>query len=345
MLRKAALCTLLIGLALVWGQVFSLAQAGEGSKIVVYVYDSFVSYGPAKFIKTEFEKRHPGIEVEFVATGPSRAMFSRLVNEMISGGTPADVFLGEVNDVPRAKKFGLFISLTEADIPNLKDIPKDLLLDPDLTIVPYEHGYITLVYDSEKLKPAELPQTFADLVKPQYQKKLIVQNALTSSVGQAFLFWTIYNYKDPGFLDYWRQLLPTILTIQPGWSASYKLFTKGEAPMVVSFSTDAYFNKRYQPLLLDEQGYRTIFGASIVRTTDTPKLAREFINFLLSPEVQEKLPETEIMFPANAKVTVPDKFAQLAVIPPKPVMLPLDMVAENSDRWLDAWARLVVTGR
>lgn len=343
MLRRAAIVTLLIGLGLVWGQTF--AQVSEGSKLVVYVYESFVSYGPAKFIKTEFERRFAGIEVEFVAAGPSRAMFSRLVNEVISGGTPADVFLGEINDVPRAKKFGLFAQLSEADIPNLRDVPKELLLDPELTIVPYEHGFITLVYDSEKLKPEELPKTFADLLKPQYQKKLIVQNALTSSVGQAFLFWTIYNYNDPGFLDYWRQLLPTILTIQPGWSAAYKLFTKGEAPLVVSFSTDAYFNERYKPLLLNGQGYRTIYGASVVRTTDNPKLAREFINFLLSPEVQEKLPDTEVMFPANSTAKVPEKFARLAVIPPQPVMLPLERVAENSDRWLDAWARLVVTGR
>ncbi len=345
MLRRAALVALLIGSVLAWSVSFSVAQAGEGSKLVVYVYDSFVSWGPAKFIKTEFEKRNPGVEVEFVATGPSRAMLARLVQEIQSGGTPADVFMGEINDIPKAKQFGLFVPLGESDVPNLKTVAKSLLFDPERTLIPYEHGFITLVYDSEKLKPEELPKTFADLTKSQYQKKLIIQDARTSSVGHAFLLWTIYNYGNLGYLDYWKQLLPTILTIQPGWSAAYKLFTKGEAPMVVSFSTDACFDARYKPLLPNNQGYRTIFGAGIVRTTDNPKLARAFLDFLLSVEVQEKLPDTEVMFPANSQAKLPEKWRTCAVIPPNPVMLPLDLVAENDDRWLDEWARLVVTGR
>jgi len=344
MLRRAALVALLL---VVLGPAASLsvAQAGEGSKLVVYVYDSFVSWGPAKFIKTEFERRNPGIEVEFVATGPSRTMLARLVQETQSGGTPADVFLGEINDVPKAKQFGLFVPLTESDVPNLRTVSKSLLFDPERTLIPYEHGFITLVYDSAKLKPDELPKTFADLTKPQYQKKLIIQDARTSSVGHAFLLWTIYNYGNVGYLDYWRELLPTILTIQPGWSAAYKLFTKGEAPMVVSFSTDACFNAQYKPLLPHSQGYRTIFGAGIVKSTDNPKLSRAFLDFLLSVEVQEKLPDTEVMFPANSQARLPDAWRTCAVIPPTPVMLPLDLVAENDDRWLDEWARLVVTGR
>jgi thiamine transport system substrate-binding protein len=344
MLRRAALVALLL---VVLGPAASLsvAQAGEGSKLVVYVYDSFVSWGPAKFIKTEFERRNPGIEVEFVATGPSRTMLARLVQETQSGGTPADVFLGEINDVPKANQFGLFVPLTESDVPNLRTVSKSLLFDPERTLIPYEHGFITLVYDSAKLKPDELPKTFADLTKPQYQKKLIIQDARTSSVGHAFLLWTIYNYGNVGYLDYWRELLPTILTIQPGWSAAYKLFTKGEAPMVVSFSTDACFNAQYKPLLPHSQGYRTIFGAGIVKSTDNPKLSRAFLDFLLSVEVQEKLPDTEVMFPANSQARLPDAWRTCAVIPPTPVMLPLDLVAENDDRWLDEWARLVVTGR
>lgn len=344
MLRRAALVALLL---VVLGPAASLsvAQAGEGSKLVVYVYDSFVSWGPAKFIKTEFERRNPGIEVEFVATGPSRTMLARLVQETQSGGTPADVFLGEINDVPKANQFGLFVPLTESDVPNLRTVSKSLLFDPERTLIPYEHGFITLVYDSAKLKPDELPKTFADLTKPQYQKKLIIQDARTSSVGHAFLLWTIYNYGNVGYLDYWRELLPTILTIQPGWSAAYKLFTKGEAPMVVSFSTDACFNAQYKPLLPHSQGYRTIFGAGIVKSTDNPKLSRAFLDFLLSVEVQEKLPDTEVMFPANSQARLPDAWRTCAVIPPNPVMLPLDLVAENDDRWLDEWARLVVTGR
>jgi len=339
--RWVTVSLILIGsLALLGGAGITQAQA---DKLVIYTYDSFVSWGPAKFIEEEFERR-TGIDVQFVATGASREMLARLIAERDAGGTPADVFLGEINDVPKAKKFDLFLPLCACDIPLFREIPEALKFDPDNTLIPYEHGFITLVYDSEKLLDEDLPRTFTELIDPKYKGKLIVEDPRTSSVGHAFLLWTIANYGEK-FLDYWEQLLPNILVITKGWSEAYDLFQKGEAPLVVSFSTDTIFNSRYKVLLLNNQGYRTIFGMGIVKGTDNLELAKEFLNFMLSVEVQEKLPTTEYMFPANPNALLPIRFYQLAVVPPKPMMLPLDKVAENDDRWLEEWARLVVTGR
>jgi thiamine transport system substrate-binding protein len=83
----------------------------------------------------------------------------------------------------------------------------------------------------------------------------------------------------------------------------------------------------------------------IVKSTDNPRLAREFLNYVLTTEVQEKIPHNEFVFPANPNALLPVKFTQLAVVPPKPVILPLELVAENDDRWLEDWAKLVVTGK
>ncbi len=337
-MRKLSILAILAFALLLGGQVSSQSQA-EGGKLVVYVYDSFVEYGPASFIKQEFEKRF-GVTVEFVATGPSRELLARLLTEREAGGTPADVFMGELNDIPKAKQFDIFEPLSEADVPNLSTVPLQLRLDPDNTLIPYEHGFITLVYDSEKLSAPELPRTFPELLASKYRDRLLVQDPRTSSVGHAFLFWTIYNFGED-FTSYWRNLLPNILAIFPGWSASYRAFQNGEAPLVVSFSTDACFNSRYKPLLLEGQGYRTVFGAAVVKGTDNPRLAREFINLLLSTEVQEKLPDTEIMFPANSQATLPEEWKTCALVPASPAALPLADVAENDDRWLQAWAEVI----
>lgn len=338
MRRLAVLALLAIGL-LLGGQVVSQPQQ-EGPKLVVYTYSSFVEWGPARFIEQEFESRF-GVDVEFVATGPSREMLARLLLERETAGTPADVFLGELNDIPKAKTFDVFEPIAESDIPNLQSVSQELRIDPDNVLIPYEHGFITLVYDSQALKPEELPRTFPQLLDLKFKGKLIVQDPRTSSVGHAFLLWTIYNFGEE-FTTYWRWLLPNIFAIFPGWSAAYKAFQRGEAPIVVSFSTDACFDPRYQTLLLESQGYRTIFGASVVKGTDNPRLAREFINFLLSLEVQEKLPNTEFMFPANSQAKLPEEWQQCAIVPPSPAWLPLDQVANNDDRWLQQWAEIIV---
>jgi len=312
----------------------------EGGTLFVYVYSSFVEWGPAKFVEQEFERLF-GVDVQFVATGASREMLARLLTERDAGGTPADVFMGELNDVPKAKQFDLFEPLSEEDVPNLRFVPEKLRVDPDNTLVPYEHGFINLVYDTQALSAEELPGSFTDLLDGRFREKLIVQDPRTSSVGHAFLLWTIYNFGEL-FTQYWEQLLPSILSIFPGWSAAYEAFQAGEAPIVVSFSTDACFDERYQPLFLEGQGYRTIFGAGVVKGTDNPELSREFINFLLSLEVQEMLPETEYMFPANSRAWLPEEWRQCAKIPPAPAVLPLDLVAENDDRWLRLWAETVI---
>lgn len=345
MFRKLLVAAMGLAVGLALSTSTATSQAGEGGTLVVYTYSSFVAYGPAKFIETEFEKRF-GIDVVFVATGASREMLSRLIAEKRAGRTEADVFIGvEAADTPRAKKRDLFEPLTEKDVPLLSVVPPELRFDPAGTLIPYEHGFVTPVYDSTVLPPDQAPQTFEALIDPKFKDALIVQDPRTSSVGYAFLLLTIAQYGDPGYLDYWKRLKPTILTIPLGWSEAYAMFLAGEAPMVISFSTDNAFDQifnnqdRIKVLLLNNQGYRTIYGMGIVKGTDNPKMAREFLNFMLSKEVQEKLPTTEWMFPVNPQAELPEKFRQFAIIPPNPVVLPLFEIEKHGDRWLKQWER------
>jgi len=343
-MRRALFAALLLALGLLF------LGSAEVPKLVVYTYDSFASWGPAAFIEEEFEKEH-GVDVEFVATADSRAMLVKLIREREAGEQGADVFIGvEAADLSKIKEYDLFIPLTPEDVPQLAVIPQDLLVDPENSAIPYEHGYITFVYDSEALPTAEVPRTFAELLDPRYRKMLILEDPRTSSPGLSFLLWTIHQFGDPGYLDYWERLLPNVLTIAGGWSEAYDLFLAGEGPIVLSFSTDTAYSvieggsARYKVMLLNNQGYRNIYLMGIVRGTDKIELAKEFLNFVLSPEVQERIPTTEWMFPANPEALLPVEFYQYAVVPPQPVMLSPEEVGENLERWLREWARTVVGG-
>lgn len=328
---------------------FSLLVTGVGKKenLVVYTYDSFVSWGPAKFMEKTFQERYH-IPVEFVATGDSRQMLAQLIAEAQAGKTDADVFIGiERSDLPKIEGKDLFEPLSKEEVPLLSQVSKDIRFDPQNRLLPYEYGYITLVYDRKVLKDEEVPHTFQELTDPTYKDMLIVEDPRTSSPGYSLLLWTIYQYGED-YLDYWKRLKPNILTVTKGWSEAYTgLFLSGEAPMVVSFSTDTAYSvmekdtARYGVLLLNNQGYLNIYGMGVVKGTDNPKLAKKFINFILSTEVQEKIPTTEWMFPANPNALLPVNFYQYAVKPPVAAALDLELIAENSDRWLKEWAQLM----
>jgi len=140
-----------------WGALALLLSAlvpvgGQGqTPLVVYTYDSFVSFGPASEIESRFEEIS-GTDVQFVATDDSRAMLARMRSERDSGGTPADVFIGvEANDLRTATRGRAFVPLDEEAVPNLARIPADLRFDSMNRLVPYEHGFITLVYDAEQI--------------------------------------------------------------------------------------------------------------------------------------------------------------------------------------------------
>lgn len=342
--RWIALVAMLGLVGLLVGQP-TVSNAQEDQPLTVYTYDSFVSYGAADVISNTFREK-TGRNVRFVATADSRTMLSKLISERESGGTPADAFVGvEVNDLGTARENDVFQRLSTEDVPNLEHVPDDIRFDPENRLIPYEHGFITLVYDSAQIDPADVPRTFAELTSEQYRDSLIVEDPRTSSPGLSFLLWTIAQRGEDGYIDYWQELMPNVLTITQGWSQAFGLFTDGEAPMMVSFSTDHAFDvivndsNKLRVLTLNSQAYRTIFGMGVVRGTDQPDLARQFLNVVLSADVQSRLSETEWMIPASDNARVRNVWWQNVLVPEDPALLPSERVTENLDSWVDRWAR------
>ncbi|MBC7098069.1 thiamine ABC transporter substrate-binding protein [Candidatus Bipolaricaulota bacterium] len=334
--------------------MFPLLVAGVclGAELVVYTYDSFVSWGPAQAIEEAFEAAHPGVDLVWVAPGDSSEMLARLIGERKAGGTDADVFLGIADvELPRALAQGVFQPYSPESIPNLAHVPADLLFDQTGHVVPYDHGYITFVYDSEALPEDLVPQSLEDLTRPELKGMIVLEDPRTSSPGLSFLLWTVAHFGEAGWLDYWRRLLPNVLTVTKGWSEAYDMFLAGEAPIVLSYSTDTAYSYiaegslRYRVITPDGEAYRQVEGMGIVAGTDQPQLAHAFLDLVLSKEIQELIPTSQWMFPASSEAEPPEDFARYAVIPARPISLPPEYVAEHLEGWLSGWQRLLGAGR
>ena len=250
----------------------------------------------------------------------------------------ADVLLGADNNLLRKVK--------EADIlqaykPALsKDIPADLenTLGGDWTLTPYDYSHFAIIYDSESNVSA--PESLEDLTKSEYEKKLILMDPRTSTPGLGFIAWTAALFGE-NVVEYWKALKPNILTMAPGWSAGYGLFTSGEAPLVISYTTSPAYHyaedksTRFKTLIFDEGHPMQVEGAGLIKGAENEAGGKMFIDFLISEEAQNVLPLTQWMYPANKNVALPECYEIAA---PKP-----QKTLSASQEEIDKATELVVT--
>lgn len=72
-------------------------------------------------------------------------------------------------------------------------------------------------------------------------QKIVIEDPRTSTPGLGLVLWVKSIYGDKT-ADAWSKLAPKVLTVTPGWSEAYSLFTKGEAEMVLSYTTSPAYH-------------------------------------------------------------------------------------------------------
>jgi len=319
--------------------LLSLSLPAEAKdKLTVYTYESFVAdRGPGPKVKEAFEKTCD-CEIDWVGVADGVALLNRLKIE--GKNTRADVVLGlDTNLTDEAEKTGLFAP-AGIDMANVK-LP---VAWNDKTFVPFDYGYFDIVYDTQTINdPAG---SLKALVDGDPARKLVIEDPRTSTPGLGFLLWMKAVYGDDA-KQAWARLKPRILTVTPGWSEAYGLFTKGEVPMVVSYTTSPAYHMieeesdRYQALDPSDGLYLEVEVAGRIASSPHADLARKFLQFMTGPEFQDVIPTTNWMFPAG-KVSgeLPAAFGKL-VKPAKTLMFSPEEVAANRKAWTDEWLQVM----
>jgi thiamine transport system substrate-binding protein len=311
----------------------TIAEAADKT-LTIYTYESFTSeWGPGPKVKAAFEKTC-GCTVNFVSVADGVALLSRLKLE--GAGTKADVVLGlDTNLITEAKATGLF-DASGIDTSGLK-VPGDF---KDDVFVPYDYGHFAVVYDTQTVKTP--PTSLKDLVEGDPKQKIVIEDPRTSTPGLGLLLWvkSVYGDKAP---EAWAKLKGRVLTVTPGWSEAYGLFTKGEAPMVLSYTTSPAYHMvsentdRYQAAAFSEGHYIQIEVAGLLKNAPDKALAQDFLKFMVTTGFQDTIPTNNWMMPVAAtSEPLPDAFGKL-VNPAKTFLMSPDEVATNRKAWIDEW--------
>jgi thiamine transport system substrate-binding protein len=308
----------------------------EGKTLTVYTYESFVSeWGPGPKVKEAFEQTCD-CTVNFVGVADGVALLTRL---KLEGETSkADVVLGlDTNLVEEAKQTGLF-EAHGVDAANVQ-VPGGF---SDDVFLPYDYGHFAVIYDTEVIKTP--PTSLKDLVEGDPAQKIVIQDPRTSTPGLGLLLWvkSVYGDQAP---EAWAKLKDRVLTVTPGWSEAYGLFTKGEAPMVLSYTTSPAYHMvaeetdRYQAAEFSEGHYIQIEVAGLLKTAPEKELARQFLAFMLEPGFQDTIPTNNWMMPVAAtSEPLPDAFGKL-VQPKTTFLMDPAEVAANRQAWINEWLK------
>ncbi len=306
------------------------------AELVVYTYDSMVS-GLGKIVSMMFEERY-GVKVKMVSFGDAGSMLTRLIIE--GKHTKADVILGlDQNLLIKAKKSDVLIKYKPKYI---NKINREFI-DSDFYAVPFDYGAVAVVYNKDKVKVP--PTSFEDLLRPEFKRRIVVEDPRTSSTGLAFLLWTIGVYGED-FTKYWKKLNDNLLTITASWDYAYSMLENGEADLIVSYITDAayshyyYKSAKYLPAVFKEGMYVQVEYVGICKFTDDLDLAKKFVDFMLSEEVQGLIPLNQWMLPV-VDVKLPEVFVRYVPKFERIVKLDPKSVEKNLERWISEWEEVV----
>lgn len=344
-----------------WPPGKARGRSGPGGdprrELVIYTDDSFVArdgLGPEIF--PVFEKTC-GCRVRALPLGDGGQILTRLQLDSEGGRSIAQLVVGL--DPPAYRRARPWLEGWGSWRPPGWDrirleVRREGIEDGFL---PYDYGFFAFMADTRRLVDPtgpsvgkfswSIPRSFRELLGPRWRRSLLIEDPRTSTPGLAFVLYAQTLLRGnagrvevpPSMPIFWSAFRNQWLTLTPGWDQAYGLFLDGEAPLVWSYTTSQAFHEengdlahRYRAIVFDEGQPMQVEGAALVRPTgalespaasESPEsgLARRFLGFLLSPEVQAKVPLHGWMYPVREGITLPASFERVPY-PARIVRLP-----------------------
>lgn len=310
----AAVAAVLV-LAVVGGTVGARLSQQHKSAAAVEKYGSNVLklYLPGEYLGenviSDFEKQY-GVRVIVENFDSNEMMYTKLM-----AGDRYDVIIPSDYMIERLMNEDFLQPLDKSMIPNMENMSDAVLgmsYDPDNTYsIPYFWGSVGLVYNHENVDPAVIEREGWEVLRnTDYAGHIYIYDSERDSFMMAFkaLGYSM-NTEDPNEInDAYEWLLQMNNTMSPvyvtdevidGMMNGYKdiaVVYSGDAAVVLDENEDMSF---YMP----SQGTNIWCDAMVIpQNAENPKLAHEFINYMLTYEAAFDNTETVGYTSPNAEV-------------------------------------------
>ena len=261
-----------------------IAQAKKEGRVTWY---TTVSIPESKQFMDMFEKQYPFIKVDLLRSG-SGPLVNRIVNEYAAKNYAADVLQG-------MSSRGGYTLLRQRNIigryesPERRFYPAELKDKEGYWSSTFQNTFV-LAYNTRNVKPADVPKTYDDLLKPMWKSRQIINDTDSFEWFDGLLrFWG----KEKG-LAYFRRLAAQEQIFQRGARGRIQLVAAGEAPLTLGYGPHAqsFVNQgapiEWVPL---EPVVAIVNTVNLAQRAPHPAAGKLLIDFLLSRPAQLKLRE------------------------------------------------------
>lgn len=284
---KVVLSSILAVLVLTGGGVYAAEKQAQADRIVLNVFN-WSEYLPQSVID-KFEENY-NIKVNYSTFSSNEEMLAKVM----AGGSNYDLVVASDYMVDILSKQNLIQPIETQNIPNFKNISKDLTnLDFDKGnkySIPYMWGDACIVYDKTKVK--ENISGLKDLWNPAFKNSIVLLDDQRAIIGMTLkknghsINETDHKLLDAAGEDL-KKLQPNVKAYDS--DSPKTLLVNGEATIGYVWGTEAYLAKKDNPnlkvvipkegLLLQQDNF------VIPKNAKQKKAAQQFINYILDPEV------------------------------------------------------------
>jgi thiamine transport system substrate-binding protein len=309
-------------------------------------YVDAVSTSAGDWVKETFESEYD-VDFEWVVRENEVNDFIRRQQQGVNlgahgyvGVTPTDLVRAD-----RELDSALFGAFDTENVQNSGDVVDAYWFDPDRGVLPTGASYVCIVYDETVV---DEPQTLDALTTDAYADSLLLPNPQNTVTGLSFLLWTVHEFGEDGFLDYWDRLVDNGLRTTGSWNAAYSAYSSQEAPMVMSYSTDQVYASqaedtdmsRHQIAFPNDQGYAYVSGTAKFAGRDHRHLDA-FADFMLDADTQRETAVKNVGIPTVTDASLPEDLQQYVHVPETKLQYGYDTLREHAGEWREQVARRI----
>ena len=264
-----------------FAQAINVDAAKKEGKIVVY---GAVVPQAMDGLHQAFKKKY-GIDVDYWR-GSSTQVSERALTEWRAGKPGFDIAEGNRGVQLIMKSEGLFQKFVP---PSSEKFPAQFK-EKDGLITPWRVLPISILYNTELVKAADLPKTFDDLLNPKWTGKISIPDPTRHTTTAQFL-WNLEKFKGDKWLDYVKALAKQKPILVESLAPVTTTIIKGEAAVGITYIKYIKQYKgpvNYVPMdkYLTDPNYLSLSAKST-----RANAAKLYIDFACSPEGQKEIAE------------------------------------------------------